>query len=78
MHLFQSLEEVTMLLLKLDKEHFPVIFGVEIVGEQIVYLLIKGDQSFLCPASLMPKRLCRSCVHGKMIIRIARRLLATT
>ena len=48
MHLFQSLEEVTMLLLKLDKEHFPVIFGVEIVGEQIVYLLIKGDQSFLC------------------------------
>lgn len=32
----------------------------------------------ICPASLMPKRLCRSCVHGKMIIRIARRLLATT
>ena len=32
----------------------------------------------LGPASLMPKRPCRSCVHGKKIVRIARRLLATT
>ena len=28
--------------------------------------------------TLMPKRPCRSCVHGKQVIRIARRLLATT
>ena len=37
-----------------------------------------GRWGLICPASPMPKRLCRSCVHGKKIIRIARRLLATT
>ena len=37
-----------------------------------------GRWGLICPASLMPKRPCRSCVHGKKIIRIARRLLATT
>ena len=41
MRLFQPFEEVAVLLFELDKEHFPVIFRIEVIGKQRIYFLIK-------------------------------------